>query len=201
MVISDVAAVILTSWQYSTGSYDTINHSDDAIRGLSQTYTYSGQIGVFFERIVNALFVIVFAELGNGFRYAQTKKPPPYRNAVRIAAFAAAVIIFALSVAYFALPLAANVQYYQSRSSDDYVAIVDAGAKARRLRAAGDAINFGVSVAQVVFAVLVARQHAGLPGRKVRNAVCRSKVRTANLASLSLFTSLPLSSTSSAGSS
>ncbi|KAG8424631.1 hypothetical protein J3458_001404 [Metarhizium acridum] len=162
----DIAGVILMSWQYDNGSFDEVSHTASAINSLDETYEYTSLMAVFFRRLVDALFVIVFAELGNGFRYAQIKKPPPFRSVVRIAAFGSAVLILALSVAYFALPLAALVHYYQSEPTRSYNAVVDAWDKCRSLEAAIDVVNFAVSIVQVVYAGLVLGQYAGLPGKK-----------------------------------
>lgn len=167
IVVSDVAGIILISWQYSNGFFDTLSHTQSAINGLDQTYQYASIIGTFFERIVNAIFVVIFVEVGNGFRYAQLKKPPAYKNTLRIAALVGALAIFTLSVAYFAFPLAALVKYYQSQTAQNSNAIAEAYDTGRSLRAAGDVINFVISIAQVLFAAVVARQHAGLPARKV----------------------------------
>lgn len=165
IIVSDIAGVILTSWQYDDGSFDRVSHTASGIRSLDEIYQYTSLIAVLYRRIVNALFVIIFAELGNGFRYAQIRKPPPFRGVVRIAGLGIAVSLFALAVAYFALPLTAYIHYYQTTG---YNAVVDAWDKCRSLEAASDVINFAVSIVQVVYAGSVLGQYAGLPGKKVR---------------------------------
>ncbi|KHO00311.1 uncharacterized protein MAM_02234 [Metarhizium album ARSEF 1941] len=164
-ITSDVAGVVRLSWEYENGSFDQVAHTTSDIDRLDQTDRYANQIAIFFERIVNALLVIVLAELGSGFRRAQIKKPAPGRNVIRTAAFSGALVIFAVSVTCFALSLAALLEFTQSNSTSDLTAVADAWDKDRWLRAAGDMINFAISVGQVIYAGYVVGQYAGLPGR------------------------------------
>ncbi|TWU72148.1 hypothetical protein ED733_003402 [Metarhizium rileyi] len=166
VVASDVSGIILMSWQSGDGSFDEAAHPASAVNSLDQTYQYSGLAATLFRNVVNALFVILFAELGNGFRYAQSRRHPRFRNRIRIAAFLAATVLFALSVVYFAVPLAASVQYNETRSALLLASLQRAWNKAKLLGAALNIISFVVSIVQVVYAWFVVVQYAGLPARK-----------------------------------
>ncbi|KAK2603477.1 hypothetical protein QQS21_004337 [Conoideocrella luteorostrata] len=167
IVVSDVATTILVSWQYDNGRYDSIGHSPSAIKGLTEVYQYCGIIGTWFERIVTALFVVVFVELGSGFRYAQMKKAPSNRSVFRGAALTGALIIFVLSTANFAVPLAALVAYYNgAMSSSGFENVKNASNTADALRVAVDVIAFVISLGQIIYATYVVRQHAGMPARQ-----------------------------------
>jgi hypothetical protein len=76
-------------------------------------------------------------------------------------------VILALATAYFALPTAAFVRYHQSPTAVRSHEVIRALYKAKMLRAAGDAINFAISIVQVVYAGIVVGKQSGLPARKV----------------------------------
>ena len=69
--------MVLYSWQFDDGEYDTANHSHDSISNIIRNERYLSFTGNFFEQVVDLLFINLLLELGNGLMFSLEREPAP----------------------------------------------------------------------------------------------------------------------------
>ena len=168
-VVADCLNVVLYSWQFDDGEYDTANHSHDSISNIIRNERYLSFTGNFFEQVVDLLFINLLLELGNGLMFSLEREPARYRTVIRYLGYGATVVLLSVGLAYFGQPTAAWAAYWAgSESNSAYAQLTSSLQTVGQVGAAFYIPAWAVSLFQVVYASFVMYKHrAGVLTRQV----------------------------------
>lgn len=132
---------------------------------------YVGEVALLLRRIADALLIVTFVELGNGFMYALSKKRDTYQTALRWTAISTSIVLIIIAIACMGMAMAKYPDYwavtdiweYDRDESPDFEAITEAAAPLRNLgllSASYDILNWVISILIIVYASIVMHFYA-----------------------------------------
>jgi len=124
-------------------------------------------LGLFFKRFSTILLIVTLVELGNGFMYAQDRKPAAYRKVLFFASLGAGVVLAVLVLASFGKANATYGPYLEWIYDDDssfFPDNLDADFETlRRLSGAFDILAWLVSLPLIAYGGVVVHATKGNP--------------------------------------
>ncbi|OAA44178.1 hypothetical protein NOR_03906 [Metarhizium rileyi] len=168
IVAADGLTAILESWQNPTGYYDTTHHTHDQISRVIRSERYLSFTGNLFEHLVDVHFIVILVEVGNGLMYSLNRQSSKYQTRIRHTAYAVALILLSLALAYFGQPTASWVAYWNgSESNSSYAQLSQSLKVVGKLGASFYVPSWIISVFQVGYASFVMHKHkASVPTRQ-----------------------------------
>ncbi len=146
-------------------SSDDLYYDDSTYAILDQIDIRAGTLGTLFERVASILMFITLVELGIGFLFAFVGTHTTLHRVLRYVSFAAAVVLLAVAVAWFAkINLAWSAYYDSDESGSLAIRNLNSSLKvARQLDGAFDILGWLLSMPLVILGAAVLRKYMWKP--------------------------------------